>query len=129
MQTLSPWRDHTEFVECSRALRSSLPLLNATKLGAPTSPDFDAALAYSILAGGIRTTAIWRRRATRLPHSIETTSKLCDAILLDASNSNLGAPSLSSMYGLALMRGLNGLTDVSNQKGGTASSVSSIAQR
>ncbi|GMH48770.1 hypothetical protein TL16_g00367 [Triparma laevis f. inornata] len=40
----------------------------------------------------------------------------------------MSAPSLSSMYGLALMRGVNGLTDVSNQKGGSASSVSSIAQ-
>ena len=133
MSKFNPWSSHSEFLEVASQLEMSRILLSVSKMSrdSPGSLSSEALQARDsaakCLACGVQTVAIWRKRAqTRLPHAVDTTAKLSEAILCDVTRS-LSNDALRSIYSLAIMRGVNGLTDSANQRSGHATSVSSLA--
>jgi ribosomal biogenesis protein LAS1 len=125
----APWVDHEDFLSVSCGLAVAVPVLEAkiavSTTGVALNPYILEALSF--LSGGIQSVAIWRARTPqRLPHAIETTCKLSEAVMNDV-NGSVSIDALCAMYSMALMRGVNGLTDTANQRGVVASSVASIA--
>jgi len=121
-----PWTTHQEFFSVYGQLKTFLPILDAKLNGGVVVEEGKILDAVSVATGGVLSVAVWRKRSPfRLPHAIETTCKLSEAVLCDV-NGSVSNDALCSLYSMAILRGVNGLADSANQKSSTASSVASL---
>lgn len=107
--TTTPWRSHSDLLSVRSDLYSSSP--------SPSSSQDDnnnhrqRAAVSRIMA--------WKTRGGNLPHAIESTALLVDAILHHSSSSNSSSTSLFSIravYSAAFTRFVTGFCDIGRQK-------------
>jgi ribosomal biogenesis protein LAS1 len=105
--TTTPWRTDNDLL----AVRTQLYGRNAQN---PASPEFQRQAISRILA--------WKQRNTNLPHAVESTALLIDAILhqhsSDASSIKLSDFSIRAVYTAAFTRFVTGFCDIGRARSG-----------
>ena len=110
---VTPWIDEWELQNGGMALTSPLPFN------------------IPVTTQALESVAVWKCRASleRIPHAVEATSSLAQAMLSDSQESSLSSPTSPLLlvrlaYSSAVVRCINGFADGLRQRRATAGSVS-----
>jgi hypothetical protein len=114
---LAPCFDGWEFDSVGKAL-----VLAARGSGPSSSESEQPAMS---LEEALERVAIWKTRAQRIPHAVESTASLALLFWRESTRTSTVAE-LRFAYSCAILRSINGLADVSQQQRAVAASVASL---
>lgn len=103
--TTTPWRSHSDLLSVRSDLYFSSP-----------SPSQDDDNNNHRQRAAVSRIMAWKTRGGNLPHAIESTALLVDAILHHSSSSNSSLFSIRAVYSAAFTRFVTGFCDIGRQK-------------
>jgi hypothetical protein len=116
---LAPCFDGWEFDSVGKAL------VLAARGSGPSSSSSEPEQPTMSLEEALERVAVWKTRAQRIPHAVESTASLALLFWRESTRTST-ITELRFAYSCAILRSINGLADVSQQQRAVAASVASL---